>query len=106
MKAEHAEPQWLTAECEFSLTELVELSGSSVDELRELVDYGAIAPVNPESPQWVFPGQCLPIVRLACRLRAGFDLEPHSVALVVTLLDRIRELEAQIGGMRARSIAP
>src|SRR5512134_495031 len=102
VEAEHAEAQWLTEECEFSLTELVELSGSSAEELRDLVDYGAIAPFNPESSQWVFPGQSLPIVRTACRLRASFDLEPHGVALVIALLDRIRDLEAQIGGLRAQ----
>ena len=102
MASEHAEAQWLTEECEFTLTELVELSGSSVEELRELVDYGAITPVNPEAPQWAFPGQCLPTVRAACRLRASFDLEPHGVALVITLLDRIRDLEAQIDSLRAQ----
>jgi hypothetical protein len=102
VEAEHAEAQWLTEECEFSLTELVELSGSSVEDLRELVEYGAITPVNPESPQWVFPGQCLPTVRAATRLRASFDLEPHGVALVVTLLDRIRDLEAQMDSLRAQ----
>ena len=102
MEAEHAEAQWLTEECEFSLSELVELSGSSVEELRELVEYGAITPVNPESSQWVFPGQCLPTVRAACRLRVSFDLEPHGVALVISLLDRIHDLEAQMGSLRAQ----
>ena len=102
MEADHAEAQWLTGECEFSLTELVELSGSSVEELRELVEYGAITPVNPESPQWVFPGQCLPTVRAACRLRLSFDLEPHGVALVISLLDRIHDLEARLDSLRAQ----
>lgn len=102
MESEHAEAQWLIEECQFSLTELVELSGSSVEELRELVEYGAISPVNPESSQWVFPGQCLPTVRAACRLRVGFDLEPHGVALVISLLDRIHDLEAQMGRLRAQ----
>ena len=102
MEAEHAEAQWLTEKCEFSLHELVELSGSSVDELRELVEYGAITPVNPESSQWVFPGQCLLTIRAACRLRVSFDLEPHGVALVISLLDRIHDLEAQMGSLRAQ----
>ena len=102
MEAEHAEAQWLTEECEFSLTELVELSGSSVDELRELVEYGAITPVNLEPSEWIFPGQCLPTIRAACRLRASFDLEPHGVALVMTLLDRIHGLEAQLESLRAQ----
>lgn len=102
MKAEHAEVQWLTEECQFSLTEIVELSGSSVEELRELVDYGAGTPVNMESSQWAFPGPCLPTVRAACRLRVNFDLEPHGVALVLSLLDRIHDLEAQMSGLRAQ----
>lgn len=102
MEGEHAEAQWLTEECEFSLTELVELSGSSAEELRELVEYGAITPVNPESLQWAFPGKCLLTVRAACRLRASFDLEPHGVALVISLLDRIHDLEAQMGSLRAQ----
>jgi hypothetical protein len=102
VEAEYAEAQWLTEECEFSFLELVELSGSSDEELRELIEYGAITPVNPESPQWMFPGQCLPTVRAACRLRVSFDLEPHGVALVISLLDRIRDLEAQIGSLGAQ----
>lgn len=102
MEAEDAETQWLTEKTEFSLTELVELSGSSVEELRELVEYGAITPVNPESSQWVFPGQCLPTIRVACRLRVSFDLEPHGVALVISLLDRIHDLEAQMNSLRAQ----
>jgi len=102
VEVEYAEAQWLTEECEFSLTELVELSGSSDEELRELVEYGAITPVNPESPQWMFPGQCLPTVRAACRLRVSFDLEPHGVALVISLLDRIHDLEAQMGSVGAQ----
>jgi len=102
VEAEHAKAQWLTEECEFSFAELVELSGSSDEELRELVEYGALTPVNPDSPQWVFPGKCLLTVRAACRLRVSFDLEPHEVALVISLLDRIRDLEDQIGGLRAQ----
>ncbi len=102
MKTEHAEAQWLTEASRFSLSELVELSGSTVEELQELVEYGAITPVNPESSDWLFPGQCLPTIRVACRLRVSFDLEPHGVALVISLLDRIHDLEAQLGSLRAQ----
>jgi len=102
VEAEHADAQWLTEECEFSLAELVELSGLSEGELRDLVEYGAITPVNPDSPQWVFPGKSLPTVRAACRLRLSFDLEPHGMALVISLLDRIHDLEAQMDSLRAQ----
>jgi chaperone modulatory protein CbpM len=102
VETELADAQWLTEECEFSIHELVELSGASVEELRELVEFGAITPVNPESSAWVFSGKCLLTVRAACRLRASFDLEAHGVALVISLLDRIRDLEAEMEILRAQ----
>ena len=102
MKAEQAEAVWLTEENEFSLAELAELSGWSEAELRELVDYGAVTPINPDSSPWVFNGKCLLTVRTACRLRISFDLEPHGAALMVALLDRIHDLEAQLGSLRAQ----
>jgi chaperone modulatory protein CbpM len=102
VKAEQTEAVWLTEENEFSLAELVELSGLTEVELRELVDYGAITPIDPDSSPLVFNGKCLLTVRTACRLRISFDLEPHGVALIVSLLDRIHGLEAQLGSLRAQ----
>jgi len=102
VQAEPTEAVWLTEDHEFSLAELAELSGLSEVELRELVDYGAVTPIDPDSSPWVFNGRCLLTVRTACRLRISFDLEPHEVALIVSLLDRIHELEAQLGGLRAQ----
>ena len=102
MEAQQAEAVWLNEDQEFSLAELAELSGVAEAELRELVDYGAITPVDPDSPRWAFKGGCLVTVRTVCRLRVGFDLEPHGVALVVSLLDRIHELEAQLDSLRAQ----
>ena len=102
MEPRQTEAVWLTDDHQFSLAELAELSDLSDAELRELVDYGAITPVDPDSPQWVFKGKCLLTVRTACRLRVSFDLEPHGVALVVSLLDRIHDLEAQLGRLRAQ----
>jgi len=103
VEPEHAEAVWLTEDHRFSLAELTELSSLSEAELRELVDYGCIAPVDPGSSQWVFTAECLWTVRTASRIRAGFDLEPHGMALVVTLLERIRDLEAQLDALRART---
>jgi len=96
------EAVWLAEDNEFSFPELVELSGLSEAELHELVDYGAITPVDPGSPQWVFKGRCLVTVRAAYRLRASFDLDPHGIALVISLLDRIHGLEEELGSLRAQ----
>jgi hypothetical protein len=35
-------------------------------------------------------------------LRVSFDLEPHGVALIVSLLERIHDLEAELGSLRAQ----
>jgi hypothetical protein len=102
VKVEQAEAVWLTEDNEFSLAELAELSGLTEADLRELVEFGAVTPIDPDSSQWVFTGKCLLTIRTACRLRVSFDLEPHGVALIVSLLDRIHGLEAQLGSLRAQ----
>ena len=103
MKAEHAEAVWLTEDTQFSLAQLAELAGVHELEVRELVEYGAVTPVDLESSPWIFNGRCLLTIRTACRLRVSFDLEPHGVALIVSLLDRIHDLEAQLGSLRAQT---
>jgi chaperone modulatory protein CbpM len=102
VQAELTETLWLTERPEFSLAELAELSSLAETELRELIEYGVIAPPDPHASQWTFTGECLITIRAATRLRNDFDLEPQGVALVVTLLDRIRALEAQLRELRAR----
>ena len=99
---EREEALWLTENLRFSLAELAEVAGVPEAELRELADYGAIAPVDPGASQWVFTATCLTTVRAAGRLRASFELEPHGVALVMSLLERIRDLEAELAALRAQ----
>jgi chaperone modulatory protein CbpM len=92
----------LTEACEFTLEELAEISGLTEGELREFVEYGAIAPVDRSAVQWRFTGHCVVTMRTASRLRADFELEPHGVALVISLLDRIGELRSELEQVRAR----
>jgi MerR HTH family regulatory protein len=87
---------------ELSCAELASLSGLSEAELRELVEYGALATLNVESSQLTFTTHCVTIARTAFRLRHDFDLEPHALALVVKFSARVDELEAQIRALRAR----
>ena len=100
MKIERA--IWLHEEHELLLEELCELSGLSETELRELVDYGVLAPINPGARHWVFGADRLVVARSARRLRQDFDLDPHAVALVVTMLERVRDLEEELRDLRAR----
>jgi len=93
---------WLHERLELALEELCELSGLSETELRELVDYGVLAPIDPDARHWAFGADRLVIARSARRLREDLDLDPSAVALVVTLLERVRDLETELRDLRAK----
>jgi hypothetical protein len=94
--------RWLHERYEISLTELCELSGLSESELRVLVDFGAIAPADPDAREWTFSSERLVVARSASRLRKDFDLDPQGLALAIALLERVRDLEEQLRDLRAR----
>ena len=102
MKVELTEVLWLDEQQELSLAELAGLSGLSETELRELADYGAIAPVDPRAEPPVFRADCVVIARTACRLRTDFELDAPGLALALTLLGRIRDLEADLRELGAQ----
>jgi len=93
---------WLNEQHELLLEELCELSGLSETELRELVDYGVLAPIDSDAQHWTFSADRLIVARSARRLRKDFDLDPHGVALAVTLLERVHDLEEELRDLRAR----
>ena len=93
---------WLHEGYELSLAQLCELSGLSEAELRTLVDCGAIAPADPDARDWTFGADRLVVARSAHRLRRDFELDPAGLALAVTLLERVRELEEALRDLRAR----
>ena len=102
MKIEISEATWLDENLDVSLAELVELSGLPEATLRELVDGGVLVPNNPAEIPWTFSGNCVVTVRTVARLRDDFDLDPNALALALSFLDRIRELEAQLRDVRAQ----
>jgi hypothetical protein len=93
---------WLNEQHELLLEELCELSGLSETELRELVDYGVLAPIDSDAQQWTFSADRLVVARSARRLRKDFDLDLHGVALVVTLLEHVHDLEEELRDLRAK----
>jgi len=102
MQAEQSEAVWLDAQYEYSLAELVQCSGLSEEVLRELVEYGALAPKDAQGAHWTFSGDIVVTVQAAGRLRADLELDPQALALALTFIRRIRELEAQIDALRAQ----
>lgn len=102
MKIEITEAVWLDERQQFSLAELADLSGLSQAELRQLLEYEAFAPTDPGAAEVRFGADCLVAARTACRLRDDFDLDAGGLALTLTLLNRIRDLEAQLRALQAQ----
>ena len=100
MSFEHG--RWLHERYELTLAELCELSGLSESELRVLVDFGAIAPTDPDASHLTFSAERLVVARSASRLRKDFGLDAQGLALAVALLERVRDLEEQLRDLRAR----
>lgn len=97
-----ATEQWLHAHARLRIVELSEASGLPTEVLRELVDFGVLSPCDPDSAEWDFAGDCVPALRTAARLGADFELETHALALVLSYLRRIEELEAQLRALMAQ----
>ena len=102
MELQQTDAVWLDDRLAFSFAELARFSCLSEAELRELADYGALVPNNPQEAEWSFSGDIVVTVQAAGRLRADLELDPQALALALTLIKRIRELEAQIGNLRAQ----
>jgi chaperone modulatory protein CbpM len=106
VKIEVTEVLWLEEHGELTLAQLAELSRLSEGDILELVELGAIVPADPNAARMRFGAQSIVAARTACRLREDFELDAHGVALAITLLDRIRDLEAQLRDLLARMPGP
>jgi len=102
MKVELTEAVWLEERGALTLLELAECSGLSEPELRDLVDLGALAPLDPEAAEWSFAPTCIVAARTACRLRYDFELDAQALALVLSLIERMQELESELQRVQAR----
>jgi chaperone modulatory protein CbpM len=93
VKIEVTEVTWLDEQFEYSLEDLAERSHLSREDLQWLIDSGAIPSLD---------ARALKAARTAARLRADFETDLHGVALAMTLLRRISDLELELSGLRAR----
>lgn len=99
---------WLDSRETVSLAELSQVCGMSMDELDELVDYGALVPLAPSSskPDDLYSAACIVQLRTVCKLRLDFDLDVFTAAVLLGYLDRIAELQRQVISLQARLGAP
>lgn len=118
MKVEPADAQWLHEHAEVSFEELSEFSGLPPELLQELVEYGALVPVDPQIPieaqaridvqstRWRFTADCILNVRTVSRLREDFELDANALSVALTLVERIHGLEAQLRDLQTQLPRP
>jgi chaperone modulatory protein CbpM len=100
--AHETDAVWFHAGHRVTIVELAECSGLPEAVVRELIDYGALAPVDPAAPQPDFSARCVASVRTAVRLANDLELETPALALVISFLERIDELESRLREMQAK----
>jgi hypothetical protein len=73
----------------------------SMDELRELMEFGALFPLESANPEPVFSIACMEPLRKAGKLRRDYDLDLFVVVIALDYLRRIEQLESQVRSMQA-----
>ena len=101
MNVETCEALRIDEHGEIGWTQLIEMSGLTDAELAELVEDGALDPLDPQSASWSFHGRSVVIARAAGRLRRDLDLDAHALAVVLRFVARIEALEAELRALRA-----
>ena len=67
MKVELTEAVWLDDRGSITLVELAQCSGLTEPELVELVELGALEPLDPQAAEWSFGTRCIVSARAASR---------------------------------------
>lgn len=96
------EPAWLDARSSVCCDELSRMSGMSIAELEELVDYGALMPLPGQAEERRFSADCVVRLRDAARLRGDFDLDMFTVGLLLGYMERIEQLERRLHALEAQ----
>lgn len=93
--------------CEYyhvSVDELTRVSGLSGAEIQELVELGVFEPRGVTPDTWTFSTYCIGVARKAQRLRRDFDLNIAGIALALTYLERIHDLEARLRALQCEQL--
>ncbi|MDB5785868.1 chaperone modulator CbpM [Caballeronia mineralivorans] len=102
MSAPLSDSIWLNEVDLCPLAHLAEVSGLSIEEIEDLVDTDVIKPVEAGSQTPMFQLRYVVTVKTARRLRDDFELDRQGLALALSLLQRIDELQAEIHATKAR----
>jgi chaperone modulatory protein CbpM len=94
----------LDEETELSLNELCCACSSSAEWIIELVEEGALEPIESrvhlQQTQWRFSVNSLQRARTAMRLQRDLGINTSGIALALDLLDEIEKLESRLSQFR------
>lgn len=93
---------WVASSESVTLSDLSEVCGLSRAELDELIDYGALAPLQMDQSIHRFSAHWVSPLRTAGKLRRDYDLELFSVAVLVGYLNQIDVLQNELRSLRAQ----
>ncbi|HAL38855.1 MAG TPA: hypothetical protein DCP03_12390 [Polaromonas sp.] len=96
------ERDWLDAGESLNLTELSRVCEMSTAELNELVEYGALSPLDSSQQERLFAAKCIPPLRTAGRLHFDFDPDLFTVVIPMEYMHRIETLECQVQSLQAK----
>jgi len=100
MNFQHIDPLQASSVC---LRDLCVACAMSAADLHELMDYGALAPLEPSDAEPQFAISYIEPLRTAAILRRDYDLDLFVVVILMDYLQRITQLEAQLHTLQAQT---
>jgi len=101
MQSEPQDLAWLDARLVIDASELARMSGLSVRDVEELVDYGLLSPSGGNAAARDFSAACVPPLRQASELRSRFDLDLFAAGLMFSQFEQLARLERQVRALQA-----
>src|SRR5580658_2379227 len=92
---------WLNDHSVCSAQHLAEVSGLSQEEIDELIDIGVIVPLDNMAQPKLFQMRYVVTASKARKLRDDFELDLRGMALALTLMRRIDELQEELKAARS-----
>ena len=100
---ERTERVWIEQKTVYTTDELAHLSGLPRPVVEDLIGCGALPATGADAADGavVVETECVVLARAAVRLREHFELDASGLAVAVSLLRRVRLLEARIATLGA-----
>ncbi len=101
MSRELTEALRLDTATALTFDELVACSGLAEGVLRELVEYGALDPIDRRAAVWTFESRVIVAARTAHRLQRDLELDAYALAVALRYVEEIESLQREVRRLRA-----